>query len=142
MSTLVAALLFLHFMGLALGFAGGIGLAQVGPRLVAAAPKDRAFYAPLARSLSLIASVGFGLLLVTGPLMVWLKFGGVGGLSHWFWAKMLFVASAVIAFGLQKMAAVRFRKGNEAAAKGMIVFGRLTGVSAVLAVLFAVMTFN
>jgi hypothetical protein len=142
MNTLINALIFIHFMGLAMGFAGGIAMSQVGPRLAAATAERREEMWPLATTLTRIALVGLVILLVTGPLVLWLKFNGPGGLTAWFWAKMAFVGAGVATIGLTESAKARFKRGDEAAARLMNATGTATGILLTLAVLCAVFAFN
>ena len=50
MPIVINLLIWVHLIALALGFAGGIGMSQVGPRLAAAAPDQRATWWPMASS--------------------------------------------------------------------------------------------
>src|SRR5258707_201450 len=108
MHILTNLLLWLHFIGIGLAVGGGIGLAQVGPKLVTASVDQRGLWWPLETFFSRIGAAGLIILLVTGPLMVWLKFGGPGGFTGWFWTKMALVAVAVSAVALHEWAGARF----------------------------------
>jgi hypothetical protein len=74
--------------------------------------------------------------------MVWLKFGGPGGFSGWFWVKMALVAVAVLAVGLHEWAGARFKDGRQDAVPMMFAGGRVAGAAILLAMLSAVFTFN
>jgi putative membrane protein len=80
--------------------------------------------------------------LATGPLLVWLKFGGAGAFNHWFWAKMVLVAVATCSVGVHEWAVGRFKRSDESAGRLMLISGRLTGASMVLIMLCAVFAFN
>ena len=80
MEILLSLLLWLHFLGLASGLGGGIALSQTGPRLITAAEQERPLVWKLERAFSLIGSAGVGVLLVSGPLLAWLKYGGFEGM--------------------------------------------------------------
>jgi|GEM_PF-6558051 len=69
-------LLILHFLGLVAGFGGGIGLSQVGPRLANAEQVELPLLLKLQGTFNAISLVGLLLLLITGPLMLWQRFGG------------------------------------------------------------------
>lgn len=77
-------LLWLHFMGLATALGGGFALSQTGPRVVTAPEHERPLAWKLERAFSVIATVGMGILLISGPLLFWLKYGGFGVMPHWF----------------------------------------------------------
>jgi hypothetical protein len=125
-----------------MGVGVGIAMSRVAPKVIAAPPGERWHLWPLEKFLARVIAAGLAVLLITGPLMLWLKFGGVAGLGWSFWAKMAFVASTVVFIGLKDWAAGRLARGDESAAKLMSVSGPLAGISAVLAMLFAVITFN
>jgi hypothetical protein len=135
-------LMWLHFIGIGMAVGGGIALGRTGPRLVAAAADQREELWGAETFFSRLGAAGFAILLVTGPLMVWLKFGGPGGFTGWFWTKMALVAVAVIAVGLHEWAGARFRRGDQAAIPLMFLGGRLAGAAILLAMLSAVFAFN
>jgi len=74
--------------------------------------------------------------------MLWLKFGGPGGLPWWFTAKMAFVCAAVVGIGVHEWAERRFRGGDVGAVRLMFIGGRTAGIAIVLAVLCAAFTFG
>lgn len=125
-----------------MGVGVGIAMSRVGPGLLAALPNERGGLWPLQKFLARAITTGLIILLITGPLMLWLKFGGTAGLGWPFSVKMFFVAATVVFVVLGRWAGVRLERGDESAAKLMSVSGPLTGISAVLAMLFAVITFN
>jgi hypothetical protein len=135
-------LIFAHLMAVAMGVGGGIAMSQVGPRLVAATGPDRDQLWPLANAITRISLVGLVILLITGPAILWLKFGGPGGLNPWFWAKMGFVAAGVVAIGVTEAAKARFRRGDESAGRTLGAAGPVIGVLMAGVVLCAVFAFN
>ena len=142
MDIFVNILLWLHFVFLAMGVGGGIALGFVGPRLISASADRIEEMWTFERFFGRIGTAGLVGLLITGPLMLWLKFGGPAGLSWWFSAKMVLVALAVIGVGLHQWAGGRFHRGDKSAVPLMFMAGRLAGASMVLAMLCAVFTFN
>lgn len=142
MHILTNTLLWLHFIGIGMAVGGGIALSQVGPKLVAAPADARTDLWAFETFFGRIGAAGIAILVTTGPLMLWLKFGGPGGLNPWFWVKMGLVAAAVLAIGLHEWAGARFRRGDQAAVPLMFLGGRLAGVAIILAMLSAVVTFN
>ena len=142
MEVLLSLLLWLHFLGLASGLGGGIALSQTGPRLVTATEQERPLIWKFRRAFSVTASAGVGVLIVTGPLLAWLKYGGVEGMPAWFWAKMAFVVLTLAGVILHEISSRRARAGDATAYRWMAIAGRTAGISMVLAVLCAVMTFD
>jgi hypothetical protein len=139
---IINLLFWLHLMALAMGLGGGIAMSQVGPRLAAVTPDQRATWWPLATVYTRIAGAGLILLLITGPLLVWLKYGGYEGLNDWFKLKMALVALVVLTTGLTMWGAARLKRGDEGGAKLMMVAGPLTSLGVAAVVLAAVFTFN
>lgn len=78
---MISLLLWLHFLGIGMGMGGGIALSQIGPRLVAAPVDQRKLLWVLETLFSRIGAAGLALLVVTGPLTLWLKFGSPAALS-------------------------------------------------------------
>lgn len=128
-----ALLLFAHFLGLMLtatAFFALLGLMGEGT-----APST-------SRYLTRLGHVGIVLALVTGPLMIWLRYGGFDGISHWFWAKMLFVLTLAAGIVMSAVSARAMRAGDAAAAT-RVRLGRMVATgSLVLVVLAAVLAFN
>ena len=84
-------LLWVHLISLGLGGAASFGIPVVASRLPSAAPEMRPMLLQIMKGLSTLGRAGLGLLIVTGPLLVWLGHGGVGGFNVWFWVKMVLV---------------------------------------------------
>jgi len=94
------------------------------------------------RLLTRFGHYGIIVLLVSGPLMLWLRYGGIDGVSHWFWAKMLFVVLLAAGVVVSAMSARKIRAGD-AAATARVRFGRIVAVVSLLAiVVFAVLAFG
>ena len=142
MSVLINLLIWIHLLALAMGFAGGIGMSQVGPRLAAAAPDQRATWWPLVNVFGRIAHIGLGLLLITGPVILWLKYHGAGGLNAAFAIKMGLIVLAVIAIGVSDWGKKRLKNGDEGGAKVMAASGPVTVLLMLGVVLSAVFAFN
>ncbi len=85
---------------------------------------------------------GLAVLWATGLILVWSKWGGIESLPHMFWVKAIFIASLTVMTALIHLTYAEIRKGNPAAAAKLPKFGPMAGVSALLAVLFAVLAFN
>ena len=127
-------LLFLHFAGLMLtaaaflpllGMMGGGG----------ATPSTNRF-------LTQLGHYGIVVLLVTGGLMLWLRYGGTDGLSHWFWTKMVFVLVLAAGVVTSAISARAMRTGDAAAAR-RVRLGRIVAVVGLFGVvLSAVLTFG
>jgi protoporphyrinogen IX oxidase len=84
-------LFWIHLTSLALGGAAAFGIPVVASRMPKVAAEVRPTLMQIIKGISTVGRVGLGLLIVTGPLMVWLKYGGFGGFGTWFWVKMALI---------------------------------------------------
>jgi len=134
--------LWAHFVALAAGVGGGLGMSQVGPRLVNAAPDQRETWWPLARFFLMLTRIALVVLLVTGPLMVWLKYGGFAGLNVWFHAKLGLIVLAIVLMGLSEVGMARLKRGDEGGGKLAMIAGPAMGVAMYVVILAAVFAFN
>jgi hypothetical protein len=137
-----AALLFLHFVGLMLGAAGGFASAIIMRRALVLPVDEAKVLRGLGPILSKVSATGVAVLWATGLIMVWSKWDGFGSLPQMFWVKAIFILSLTVMTALIQLTYAEIRKGNPAAAAKLPKFGPMAGVSALLAVLFAVLAFN
>jgi hypothetical protein len=136
-------LLFLHFFGLMLGAAGGLGSGILMRRALTMAPEQAQTVRSLGPLLANVAAVGLVLLWATGLILVWTKWNGLGSLPGLFWVKFVFVVTLTVsAIGVHLTYAEIRRTGNKALASRLAMLGPASGISAILAVLFAAFTFN
>jgi putative membrane protein len=135
-------LLWLHFIGVAMALGGGMALAVTGPQFIANVAEYPDLMWGTELAISRLGSLGLVILLVTGPLMVWLRFGGTAALNGWFWLKMVLVAVAAVSVGTHHVASRRFRDGNQSALGLMALSGRIAGLSMLAVVLCAVFAFS
>jgi hypothetical protein len=82
------------------------------------------------------------LLWASGLVLVWSKWDGLASLPQMFWVKAIFIASLTIVSVLINMTYAQIGKGNMAVASRLPKLGPLAGISALLAVLFAVLAFD
>ena len=134
--------LFLHFVGLMLGAAGGFGSAIVMRRALTLPDDQAKVLRGLGPTLANVMGVGVALLWVTGLIMVFSIFGGFANLPKLFLVKLIFILTLTAAVGMIHMTYAQIRKGNTAAAARLPIIGPIGGISALLAVLFAVYTFG
>ena len=92
--------------------------------------------------LAKVSAIGVAILWVTGLILVWSKWDGFGSLPQLFWVKAIFILSLTAITILINMTYVEIGKGNVALAARLPKLGPLAGISALLAVLFAVLTFG
>lgn len=127
------ALLFLHFVGLMLGAAGGFASAMIMRRALTLPVDEAKVLRGLGPILSKVSATGVAVLWVTGLILVWSKWGGIGSLPDMFWVKAIFILSLTVMTALIHLTYAEIRKGNSAAAARLPKFGPMAGVSALLA---------
>jgi putative membrane protein len=135
-------LFWLHLTALAMGGAATFGIPVVGSKMAGASAETRPVLFAIMKGISGVSRAALGILLITGPLMVWLKFGGVGGFNTWFWIKMVLVLilfAGVIYSGVNFERAV---KGDVAAAKRGPQIGMVLMVTLLAIILTAVFAFE
>jgi uncharacterized membrane protein len=142
MDVLVNVLFWIHLTALAFGGAAAFGIPVVGSRLPGATAEARPLLFSLADSLSMLGRGAIAALIVTGPLMVWLKYGGTAGFTWWFWAKMVLVVLLLIAIIYAGINAKRAESGDIAAARRAPMLGMTAAGIFVLVILCAVFAFN
>lgn len=142
MDIVIKLLLAVHIVAFVAGGAGSVVGLIVAPRLAGATAEARAAYFGVMNRLSSVGKLAMGALLVTGPLLLWLKYGGLGGANGWFWVKMVLVA--VMLFGMI-YGGINFKKaqgGDVAAGKRAAMARRITGLSLLGVLLSAVLAFS
>lgn len=135
------ALPILHLLGLLMGAAGGISSMLIMRRALAAPPEQAGALRSVGPMLARLSTIGLVLMWITGLAMV-LEVGGFGGLPPLFWAKFLFVSTLTLAAIAIEITYAEIKKGNFAAASRLPRLGPVAGISSLLAVIFAVLTFH
>lgn len=138
MHIFINILIFIHFFGLVLGMGSGMAMGTA----MRGVDRSTGGFDKLTSALARNGHVGLALLWISGPLIVWLKYGGFAGLGFWFWVKIAFVIvlTAALAIG-----AVNFRKarqGDREAAKRAAMIGMVSGISGLIVIFSAVFAFN
>lgn len=142
MDIVIKLLLWLHIVALALGGAAAFGIPVVGSKMPTAAPETRPLLFKIMHGLSMLGRIGVGVLLVTGPLIIWLKYGGFAGVSVWFWIKMVFVLALLAGIIYAGILAKRAEAGDRAAAQMSPRVGMFTGLMFVCVMFSAVFAFQ
>ena len=109
-------LFWLHLASIALGGAAVFGIPVVGAMISSAKQEDRGTLLQVAIRLSRVGHVALACLLITGPAALWASGLYLSGLPHWFWAKMLLVASLIPLVIFASRNTKRVAHGDQAAA--------------------------
>lgn len=136
-------LLILHFIGLALGFAGGIA-SGLSMRLAGAAkPEGAAALRQIPPIAAKISATGLVLLWLTGLALVYTRWNGFGALPALFWVKFAFVLALTALVGVVEATHARLKRTGDAALRGRLArLGPLSGLAALGALIFAVLAFH
>src|SRR3990170_885110 len=110
------AILFLHFVGLMLGAAGGFASAVIMRRALAMPTDEAKVVRGLGPILAKVSATGVAVLWVTGLILVWSKWSGFASLPQMFWIKAIFILSLTVVVGLIHITYAGIRKGNVSAA--------------------------
>lgn len=125
-----------HLLSLLAAGAALIGIPVVVARMRLAAPEARPVLGGVVQSLGRAAQIAFAVLIISGPLMIWLRYGGVDGLNTWFWVKMGLI---VVMIGAMIVGGRLRAAGNVAAAGTVAWVSRAALVGVIIA---AVLTFE
>lgn len=142
MDVLNDILFWIHLVSLGLGGAAAFGLLVVGSKMAGATAETRPALFAVAHGLSSVGRAGIGLLVITGPLLIWLKFGGFADLNAWIWVKLVLVVvllGVVIYGGINSKKA---EKGDREAAMRAPKIGMAGMALFVLIIGSAVLTFG
>ena len=129
-------LLFAHFLGLMLVATAFVGLLGQLPG------RGREPAQASNRYLTRLGHWGVIIAIVSGLLMIWQRYGGFGGISHWFWVKMLFLVVLTAGIVIAASSARKMRAGDAAAANRVRLGRIVAAVSLVGIVLSAVLAFG
>lgn len=142
MDIIINLLFWVHIVAFVAGGSNPIVGPVIASRLATATPDARAGYFELMNSLSQVGKVAMATLLVTGPLIMWLRYGGVGGANTWFWVKMVLVAVMLAAIVYGGINFKRSQSGDAKAGKRAALAHRVSGLAFAGVLLSAVFAFN
>ena len=139
---MITALLVLHLLGLMMGAGGGFGSTVVMAVAAKRSPADAGTIRSVGPILARLAAAGLVLMWATGVALVFLRYGGFSSLPIIFWVKMVFVSTLTLAALAIELTYGQIKRGNAAAAQRLAILGPIAGLSSLLAMTFAVITFQ
>jgi uncharacterized membrane protein len=142
MASFNEVVLILHFLGLAMGFSVSIGNIVVVNLMAKAAPGERAVLARFPPAISKVGHAGLGLLWATGLTMLYTRWNGLAGMPWQFHVKLTAVILLTLTVAYLTRLEKQVRRGDTAAAARIQTFGKVASASALVAVIFAVLTFD
>ena len=134
--------LIIHFAGLMLGAGGGLGSTIVMAQARAMPPEQAGPLRAVGPALARMSTLGLVLLLLSGPALVSMKYGGFANMPTMFWVKLVFVGTLTLAAILIEVTYARVKKGDVKAAGLLPKLGPMAGISSLLAVIFAALAFH
>ena len=142
MDIVINLLIWAHIMAFVAGGSNSVVGPVIAARLPSAAPDVRAGYYAVMERLAQTGKVAMVVLLVSGPLILWLKYGGLGGASAWFWIKMVLVVVMLAAIIYGGINAKKAQAGDAEGERRAGVAHKVTGLAFAGVLLAAVFAFN
>ena len=142
MDILNQILLFLHFVGLTLGFSVSFANMVMGGLIAKAAPQEKGVLGRFPPLMSRLGTIGLVLLWVTGLTLVFTKWNGFAILPWQFHVKLSAVVLLTITVAVIHRVERLVQKGDTAAAAKLESLGKVAMLLAMTALLFAVLTFD
>jgi hypothetical protein len=135
-------LLIVHFIGLAMGLSVTFANIVMAGLIHKAAPAEKPILGRFPLEMSRVGYIGLTLLWVTGITMVFTRWNGFQYLPPAFHIKFTAVVLLTIAVICIRVLELRIRKGNIAAVARIQTFGKMAALFALIAIIFAVWSFN
>jgi len=142
MDAFINILFWLHIVALVAGGSNSVVMPIIGGKLATAEGGTRQTLFSIGDQLARIGKVSMAVLLITGPLMLWLRFGGVGGMNWWFWLKMALILVMLVTIVISGKALKQAEAGDRAAASRAETAGMITAVAFAGVLLAAVFAFD
>lgn len=135
-------LLVLHLAGLIMGFIGGRTHGVILSRIAATEGETADMWWKYESQASNISFLGTAILIVSGSLMLWYKYGGLSGQETLFWIKMVLVVIVALAEIFRHQTAKSWKAGDEASFGKSRMWGKISGIAAVSTLIAGVFNFN
>lgn len=142
MGIVIDLLFWLHILALVAGGSNAVVGPIIDARLGGATAEQRQGYLGVLAALSQVGKVAMVVLLVTGPLLLWLKYGGLGGVTIWFWVKMVLIVVLLASIIIGEINFKKEQAGDMAAAKIADIAHKVSGLAFAGVLLAAVLAFN
>lgn len=142
MDVVINLLIWIHIVAFVAGGSNSVVGPVISSRLASASPEQRAGYFGVMDALAQVGKVAMVVSLVSGPILLFLKYGGLDGATIWFWLKMALIGlmlAAIIYGGIQFK---KSQSGDVEAASRAGVAHKVTGVAFLGVLLAAVFAFN
>ena len=142
MEFLNTMLIWVHLGALALGGAATFGLPAVASQMPKATPEGRKSLVGAMMLLRRLGGIAIGLMILSGLVLIWSRYGGPGAMTVWFWVKMVLVVGFILLIGVSRRNAAKAIAGDAAAAARQTYLGMASIVTLLAIVLCAVLSFG
>jgi uncharacterized membrane protein len=142
MSSVNPVLLILHFLGLAMGLSVTFAGMVMGGVMARSSTTERPVLARFMSGMSRLGRFGLALLWLTGGTMLYTKWNGIGSMPWQFHVKLTAVVLLTITVAILYRLEQQAQKGDTAAVARMESVAKVTSLCALIAVIFAVLTFE
>ena len=131
-----------HFLGLAMGLSTGFANMVMAGLIDKAAPAEKAVLGRFPPAMARIGAVGLTLLWISGISIVMTRYGTFSILPRPFIVKLTAVVLLTIIVGYIHVLMPKAQRGDQAAMARIRTLGMMTGPLAIIAIIFAVITFG
>jgi hypothetical protein len=135
-------LMVIHFLGLAMGLSTGFANMVMAGLITKAAPNEKAVLSRFPPAMSRIGALGLAMLWGSGLAIVYTRYGTFSILPRPFVVKLAAVVLLTLAVIYINVLMPRAQRGDAAAQARIQTLGKLTGPLAIVAIIFAVITFG
>jgi putative membrane protein len=138
----ISLLLWIHIVALVAGGSNTVVMPIIGATLPNVDEQSRTALFRIGFRMAAVGKVAAATLLISGPLLLWLKYGGLQGVTPWFWAKMTLIVVMFAAIIFEETNFKKMASGDQAAARNSKLGGIIATVAFLGVLLAAVLAFN
>ena len=142
MDTLNRTLLVLHFLGLAMGLSVTFGNIVMQRLIARAAPNERPILGRFPPAISGVGRAGLALLWATGLTLAFTKWNGIASMPPTFHVKLTAVVLLTLVVAYITTLEGKVRRGDSTAMAQIPKVAPLAALFALVAIIFAVITFD
>jgi putative membrane protein len=135
-------LLWIHIVAFVAGGSNTVVMPIIGATLPKVDGQTRATLFGIGFHMAIVGKVAAATLLISGPLLLWLKYGGLHGLTPWFWVKMALIGVMFAAIIFEEANFKKLASGDQAAARNSRFGGIIASMAFLGILLAAVLAFN
>ena len=135
-------LMVVHFLGLAVGLSTGFANMVMAGLIAKAAPQEKAVLGRFPPAMARVGAIGLAMLWASGIAIVLTRYGTFAILPRPFIIKLAAVVLLTLIVGYIHVLMPRAQRGDAAAMARIQLLGKITGPLAIIAIIFAVITFG